>query len=55
MQLLTLPPNNPPHIKLTLKSLELQLSAPNKKSPITIQQLLQIMAILPNDLDTMAY
>ncbi len=41
------PSSNTPHIKLALKSLELQSSGPNRKSPITIQQLINIMAILP--------
>ena len=48
------PISNTPRIKLALKALELQASAPNKKSPITISQLCSIMAILPNDFDTWA-
>jgi len=48
------PPANTPRIKLTLKALELQASAPNKKAPITIQQLCSIMSVLPNDFDTLA-
>jgi hypothetical protein len=51
-----LPPplENTAHIKLALKSVELQASAPNNKSPITVNQLCNIMVVLPCDLDTVA-
>lgn len=52
---LPIPTPNTPRIKLVLRALELQGTAPNKKSPLTISHMLAIRSVLASDLDSLAY